>query len=265
MIIIKVPGINGFGKTKGCRNAGNSILKELENIWTNEKGKEIIIKNYDLEEIHVNNSDLEEQEKLIYENSKETFEKQNFSIFLGGDHSISYPIVKAFINKFGRKSCLIVFDAHADCMKPVKEPSHEEWLRALVESGFPAENILLVGARNLDPSESEFIKEKKIKTISMNSLMLNISEVTDFIMEFSNGKSLYVSFDIDFIDPAFAPSTNYLEPCGLSSRETFYMLSRISLMKNLKALDIVEVDSEKDKKNDSKTIKLASKILAEFL
>jgi len=263
MIIVKVPGINGLGKTKGCRNAGNAIIKSLGEIYSNEKGKAIKQESYDLEEIHVDNENLKEQEQLIYQNSKELFEKQDFVYFLGGDHSISFPICRAFFEKYGWDSCLIVFDSHPDCMEPSKEASHEEWLRALIEQGFPTENILLVGLRNIDPAEAEFLKKNKIKTIKMNDVLLNLEDVTDTIMEFSSGKKLYLSIDIDFIDPAFAPSTGYPEPGGASAREAIYIFSRLSLLKNLKALDIVEVNSENDK--TLATTKLASKILAEFL
>lgn len=263
MIIVKVPGINGFGKTKGCRNAGNAIFKELKEVYSSEKGKAIKPENYELEEIHVNNNNLEEQNNLIYENSVKLFEKQDFVYFLGGDHSVSYPICKAFFKKFKEDSCLIVFDSHPDCMPAGKEPSHEEWLRALVEEGFPTENILIVGARNIDSEEARFLQDKNIKKIGMNDLLLNLEEVTDFIMEFSSGKKLYLSIDIDFIDPAFAPSTGYPEPGGASSREALYTFSRLALLKNLKALDIVEVDSENDK--TQATTKLATKILVEFL
>ena len=266
MIVIKVPGLNSFGKNDGCRNAGNSIIAGLDDIWASEKGKPIDRKLLDLEEIHVDNKNIEEQEKLIYDNSLEEFEKQNKIIFLGGDHSISYPIGKAFLKNCIRKReqpCLIVFDAHPDCMKPMQNPTHEEWLRALVESGFPSQNILLVGVRNSDRKEIEFLAENNIKQISINEINANIEETTDTIMEFSSGNSLYVSFDIDAVDPVFAPSTGYSEPGGLTSRQAIYIMTRIGMMKNLKAFDIVEVDSENDK--TGLTVKLASKILGELL
>ena len=267
MQIIKVPGINAFGKTDGCRNAGNAIVGELKNIWSNEKNKIINPELLELEEIHVNNEKLDEQKKLIYENAEEAFQKQDKIIFLGGDHSISFPICKAFLNNCkGKKlASLIIFDAHPDCMKPMKNPTHEEWLRALIDKGFLAENVLLVGARNSDQEEIRFLAEKKIKQISINELENNLEETTDIIMEFSQGKELYVSFDIDVIDPAFAPSTGYKEPGGLTSRQAIYIISRISMMKNLKAIDLVEVNSEQDKKNGNISIKLAAKLLAEFL
>jgi arginase family enzyme len=82
-------------------------------------------------------------------------------------------------------------------------------------------------------------------------------------MEFASGKELYVSFDIDIVDPAFAPSTGYREIGGLTSRQAIYIISRLSMIKNLKAFDIVEVNSEEDK--TGLTVKLAAKLLAELL
>ena len=268
MFIVKVPGINGLGKTKGCEKAGNAVLEALRTIHSNEREIPIDVNLFDLEEIHLDNSNLEKSNELIYKNSLDAFEKKPKTIFLGGDHSISFSTTKAFLDyckNEKKEPCLIVFDAHADCMTPMKEPTHEEWLRALVEYGFPTKNILLVGTRNWWKDETEFIKKNNIRTISINQLKENLVDVCDGIMEFSNNKELYISIDIDFIDPAFAPGTGYREPGGLSSREFIYLIQRMNKIKNLRAIDIVEINSEKDKQNNNITIKLGAKILAEFL
>ena len=273
MLIVKVPGINGLGKTNGCENTGNAVLKSLrEDFFTNEGGKAIEFGKLGLEEIHLDNSNLELANKLIYENAFESFEENSKVVFLGGDHSISYSLTRAFFDycensNLGKEPCLIVFDAHPDLMKPVdkKFPTHEEWLRALIEDGFPVENILLVGVRNSDVQESEYLKDKGIKIISINDLNNDLQEITDIITEFANGKELYVSIDIDVIDPAFAPSTGYAEPGGLTSRQFLYILQRINKIKNLKGVDIVEINSEKDKERDNMTIKLGAKILSELI
>lgn len=268
MIIIKTPGINGLGKTKGCRNAGIAILDFLKKIYSKESGQKIEYSSLNLEEIHVNNDDLEEQDRLIYENSLESFESQDKTIFLGGDHSVSFPICRAFLEhaKNNKKEpCLIVFDSHPDCMEPQKEATHEEWLRALVETGFYPKNILLIGIRNAYEDEVKFLEKHKIKRISINDLNENLHEYADSITEFAYGKDkiLYVSVDIDVVDPAFAPSTCYPEIGGLSSRQIIYITQRLAKMKNLKGFDIVEVNSEGDK--TKLTIRLAAKILAEIL
>ena len=282
MFIVKVPSINAFGITKGCERAGEAIIKELRNIWTNEEGRIVDVDLLDLEEIHLDNSNLELTNNLIYKNSLEIFETKSKTIFLGGDHSITYPIGKAFLDyckkskrvsqvqsvsskNQSKEPCLIVFDAHPDCMPPKKPHSHEDWLRALIEYGFPVKNILLVGIRNSDPQENTFLKEKRILTISMNQLLENLHETCDVIMEFSNNKELYLSIDIDVIDPAFAPSTGYKEPGGLTSREFIYLLQRINKIKKLKAVDIVEINSELDKNNNNLTVKLGAKIVSELI
>ena len=265
MFIVKIPGINGLGKTHGCEKAGNEILKAIKDIHSNENEIPINSKLFNLEEIHVDNSNIEISNKLIYKNSLNMYETKSKSIFLGGDHSISYSTCKAFLdycNKIDKKPCLIVFDAHADCMQPMKEPTHEEWLRALIEQGFPSEKILLVGVRNMWKDEISFLKQNNIRYIKMNQFLDNLEDTCDIIMEFSNGKELYVSIDIDIIDPAFAPGTGYCEPGGLSSRQFLYVIQRINKIKNLKAVDIVEINPDKD---DGRTIKLGAKILSELI
>jgi agmatinase len=266
MFIVKVPGINGLGKTKGCERAGNAIIKRLKEIYSTEEGKAIDISSLDLEEIHLDNSNLELTNKLIYENALETFEKKPKAIFIGGDHSVSYSLTKAFLaqcKKEKKKPCLIVFDAHPDLMEPMKEPTHEEWLRATIEQGFPAENVLLVGLRNSHIDEINFIKKNKIKTLSINNLTEDLTDMCDTIMEFSNGKELYLSIDIDVIDPAFAPSTGYPEAGGLTSRQFLYLIQRIKKIKSLRGIDLVEINEENDR--GGTTVVLGAKIIAELL
>jgi len=268
MFIVKIPLINGLGKTKGCEKSGNAILESLKEIYSNEDGKPIDVSSLDLEEIHVDNSNIELSNNLIFKNSLEILEEKPQTIFLGGDHSISYSTTKAFLKYCKdkkKKPCLIVFDAHPDCMEPMEEPTHEEWLRKIVEEGFPAENILLVGLRNSHKDEIKFIQENKIKTLSINNLAEDLQDMCDSIMEFSSGKELYVSIDIDVIDPVFAPSTGYPEVGGLTSREFLYLIQRIKKIKNLKAVDLVEINEKMDKQNNNLTVKLGAKILAELI
>jgi len=268
MFIVKVPGINGLGKTAGCEVAGNAILKVLkEEIYSSEAGKEVNFEKLDLEEIHLNNSRVDLANELIYKNALEIFETKEKTVFLGGDHSISYSIGKAFLRYCEdkkKKPCLIVFDAHPDLMEPMKEPTHEEWLRALVDVGFPSENILLVGLRNSYINELKFIKEKQIKTMSLNQFLLDIGDSCDTLMEFADGKELYFSLDIDVVDPIFAPATGYRnEVGGLTSRQLIYLVQRINKMKNLRGVDITEINPKKDP--EGLTLKLGAKVLAEFL
>jgi agmatinase len=263
MQIIKVGLINGKSQTKGCESAPNSILNAFKEIETNEKGEVISYNKLDFEEIHVNPLNLEESDYLIYENSKEIFERNFFSIFLGGDHSISFPILRAF-NKLEKNPLLILFDAHLDCLESGKIPSNFSWLRKLIESGFSCSNMVLISTRNITTSEIEFLNENKILLIKMDIIEEDLEGVCDAIMERARESSgFYISIDIDSVDPGFAPGTGFLEPGGLSSRDLIYFIKRLKLLKNLKGCDIVEINPSLDTRGI--TVKLGAKILSELI
>ena len=262
MQIIRVRLINAFGKTKGCEKAPVKVLEALKEIGSNENGKLIEFDKLNLEEIHVNLDNIKEANHLIFENSKEAFEKNFKTFFIGGDHSISYSIVKAF-SKVESNPLLIIFDAHADCMPYGDEPSHEEWLRKLIDGGVSGSRVILISARDLWEEEIEFIKENKILWIKMD-ILTEIDEICDMIMERARQASgFYISIDIDCLDPAFAPATGYLEPGGLSSRDLIYFLKRLNLLKNFRGADIVEINPDKD--INGMTVKLGAKLLAEMI
>jgi agmatinase len=281
MKIISVPGINGLCKTIGCENAFDSIYNELMRIHSNEDGKSFNRELLDVNKMSFDYGNIEKSNEIIYEKafgsfkltpqaypekSSEKISTEGKVLFVGGDHSISYPLTRAFFDKCqdsGKEPCLIVFDAHPDCMEPMQEPTHEEWLRKLIEDGFPPQNILLVGVRNIWKDELTFLKEKGIRAINLNRLLGNIENICDSIMEFANGKELYVSIDIDVIDPAYAPGTGYPEVGGLTSRQFIYLIQRINKMKNLRAVDLVEINPEKDVNN--LTVKLGAKIISELI
>ena len=219
------------------------------------------ISDLEIEKIIVDNGNIEESEKILFNRANEIFKNKDKSLFLGGDHSITYPIFQAFKKNY-KNPFLIIFDAHPDCMSPQKEPTHEEFLRAIIENGFPSENIILIGIRKIEPEEKLFLIENKIKVFDSN---LDLELATDYITEKANYNDVYISVDVDAIDPAFAPAVNYPEPAGLSSKEFFYIFKRLLKIKTLKAVDIVEVVPEKDKNFDNQTMKIVSKIIEEFL
>lgn len=262
MQIIRIRLINGFGRTKGCEKAPVKVLEALKEIRINEKDKLIEFDKLNLEEIHVDLNNIKEADYLILENSKEAFEKNFKTFFIGGDHSISYPICKAF-NKTQANPLLIIFDAHADCADSDKEPTNEEWLGKLIDEGFLGSRIILISTRSLGEEETEFIKKNNILWIKMD-VMNELEEICDMIMERARKASgFYVSIDIDCVDPAFAPGTASLAPGGMSSRDLIYFIKRLSLLENFRGADIVEINPDKDF-NDM-TIKLGAKLLAEMI
>lgn len=212
-----------------------------------------------IEHIQVDNSDIQESQDILYNKAKEIFQKNEKQIFIGGDHSITYPIFKAFQEQ-NKNAFLIIFDAHIDCDFCANEPTHEEWLRGIVEAGFDPKKIILIGARKMWDVEKKFLIENDIKVFSE---IYDLQAAADYITEKANGHDLYISIDIDALDPAFAPAVSYPEPNGLSSKEFFYILKRLLLIKSLKAIDIVEIIPKKDSQFDNRTLRTAAKIIEE--
>src|SRR3989344_812121 len=158
ILVVRVPGVNGLGNTGGAAEAAEKIAEAL---------------GVKTKEIELTRDNVEEQEKETYEGAKEYLNKKEKVVFLGGDHSISYNTCRAFEEIYSKENCfLIVFDAHVDLMPSMMEPTHEEWLRALIDNGFwRAENIVIVGARDIDEIEREFIEERGIAVIGVDDFV----------------------------------------------------------------------------------------------
>ena len=150
-------------------------------------------------------------------------------------------------------------------MQDFEPPTHEDFVKVLINKNhLKKENLILVGLRNWHKDEYEFLKKNKIRYFPMKDLTQeNLHDITDSIMYIAKKFSpLYISIDIDVIDPAFAPGTGYPEPAGLTPRQFLYILHRIKNLKNIKIIDLVEINPEKDKNN--LTSKLGAKIIAEL-
>jgi len=260
MQIIKVPtSLGGLTAAKGAELAPDKVEAKLKEFWLSENGKFPV---FDVSEVKIARSDISETAKAIFDAVKNA--KENFAV-VGGDHFISNPSFKAFASNF-KNAGIVVFDAHPDLMPEMKgSVTHEDWLRELITSEtVAADNIIIVGARATAKEELDFIKKQGIKNFPMKEIAADgVQSVCDAVMaaarEFG---ALYISVDIDAVDPAFAPGTGYIEPGGLSSRELLYFLQRLKLLKNFKAMDVVEVNPPKDV--NEMTSKLAAKILVEM-
>ena len=263
MQITKISQIDSDGKTKGCESAPSLVIDSLKELGCNEKGESIDIHRLNITEIAINPLDVNESYHNIFENSKEIFEKNFKSFFIGGDHSITYSIVQAFI-KCEKNPLVIVFDSHLDCFKPEVIPDSTQWIRKLIEEGFNPSGIIFISTRNVWQEELEFIKKNKITIIKMDVLREEINEICDLVMERArNSSGFYISIDIDAVDPAFAPGANFPEVGGLSSRDLIYFVKRLAILENFKGADIVEINPLRD--INYQTIKLGAKLLAEMI
>jgi arginase family enzyme len=200
---------------------------------------------------------------LIY-NEGETIDINNINsidckntIFLGGDHSITIPIIKKL-----KPEGIIIFDAHSDCDENINVNGNMDLVRELVLNDIIKPwNIVIVGLREKD----DFLIKNKVNFFTMDEIQLEgLNEVTDNVMSIARKfSSCYISIDIDVLDPAYAPGTESKEPGGLSTAELFFFLSRLKYIKNIISMDLVEINPLLDK--DNMTILIGQKIVKKML
>jgi len=241
------------GAAKGPQAIREASTDKAINAWT-ESGinleEETVIA--DLGDIDVSGS-FEEVFSKIEKRVREILEKDATPIILGGDHSISYPSVKAFSGKYVNLD-LLHFDAHPDLYEELygDRYSHACPFARIMEKGF-AENLVQVGIRATTGEHRKLAKKYKVRMIEMKDMKKEID------LNFSN--PLYISVDIDALDPAFAPGVSHQEPGGLSTRQILSMIH--SLNAKVVGLDVVEVNPDRD--SSGITASAAVKIIMEIL
>jgi len=184
--------------------------------------------------------------------AKHLKEKANI-VSLGGDHSITYPIIKAF-NQYITKVDILHIDAHADLYDQFEgdKYSHACPFARIMEGRF-ANRLLQVGIRTLNPHQREQAKKFGVEVYEMKDF--DIRNIPEFKYP------VYLSIDMDGIDPAFAPGVSHPEPGGLTSRQVIDIIHGIKQI--IIGADIVEYNPDRDV-NDATAI-LAAKLLKEVL
>ena len=191
-------------------------------------------------------------------------------IALGGDHFITYPIVRSLLKstpKFG----LIIFDAHVDLydMWLYKEKyAHSTVFHRILElPSIKKNDLLFIGTRDIDYEEAEFLKSNSIDFIPAYSIPQENFEslLLEHLEKFhrSHIETLYVSIDIDVLDPSIAPGTGYPIPGGLSYRQLWHCLQLIAREFKVLGFDVVEVCPPYDPSEITSIT--AARIMTEFV
>jgi agmatinase len=172
---------------------------------------------------------------------------------LGGDHSITYPIIRAYAKKYPRLSILHL-DAHPDLYAEFEgsRRSHACPFARIMEAGL-ASRLVQVGIRTMNSHQRDQAKRFGVEVIEMRQWTPGTA------FEFND--PLYVSLDMDVFDPAFAPGVSHHEPGGFSSREVLNIL--YSAKAKLVGADIVEYNPTRD--TNGITAALAAKFYKEIL
>lgn len=177
----------------------------------------------------------------------------NKIISLGGDHSISYPIIKALHQQSGPIEILHI-DAHGDLYDSFDgDPYSHACPFARVMEDKLASRLVQIGVRTLNTHQRE----------QADKFGVEIIEMKDFKMESipSFTQPLYLSVDIDSLDPAFAPGVSHQEPGGFSTRELLHIIR--SIQGPIIGADIVEYNPDRDL--NKMTAMVCAKIFREIL
>ena len=183
----------------------------------------------------------------------ELLEKGLRPVSLGGDHSITLPIVRAFAEHVPALT-IIHFDAHPDLYDELEgnRHSHACPFARIMEQG-AAKRLIQVGIRTMNGHQREQAKRFGVEVIEMRDLpALDRMKVDG---------PIYVSFDMDALDPAFAPGISHREPGGMSVREAITHLHAIT--GRIAGADIVEFNPAQD--HTQLTATVAAKMLKEIM
>jgi agmatinase len=204
----------------------------------------------DAGDIAVNPFNIELAVKQIEEGVDELLEAGMRLVTLGGDHTIAYPILKALHKKHGPIT-VIHFDAHLDTWDTYfgAPLTHGTPFRRASEDGFiDLESCLHVGIRGPLYASTDLSDDKKLGFEVLTSIdmdQLGVEGVIKRMLSRVGSKPVYVSIDVDVLDPAFAPGTGTPEMGGLSSREMLALLRSLETV-NVIGADIVEVSPQYD-------------------
>ena len=258
-IVFGVPFDSTHSYKPGTRFGPDAIRDSFNNIEIFHPQFQVDLETVNIEDLGNTKHTVvaEEMLDMVKKITTELQQRNKQLIILGGEHLITLGSYMSFPKETG----YVVFDAHYDLRDEYADIklSHAAYLRRIVEQR-GADNIIHVGARAFVKEELAFLTENKIKTISDKDIRDGNGPklVKDAVSTFDK---IYTSFDLDVLDPAFAPGVGNPESVGISSRELFDMIYSLDGTKVI-CFDIVELNPTHD---NGATASLAAKIMSTMI
>lgn len=255
--IIGVP-YDGNASKKGAREGPKAIRRASQRLETFLWHKKLEVSDL----LYYDRGDMKLE--LFTKEKRKSIEEFDIAIrkvFIGGDHSISYPIVKCLF-EHGEVAKVIAIDAHADFRDSYrgKKFSNACVMRRIAELiGF--ENVIEIGVRS--SSEEEYASLNQIRICDAEMLReKGVECVLDEIGK--REEKTYLSIDIDVLDPSIAPGVENPEPCGMSLESLISLIHAIIQVEKVVASDMVEVNPKLDNINGITSIN-AARLIFELL
>jgi agmatinase len=194
-------------------------------------------KFHDYGDLDVKDKSPKEMTQIVKEFTSKILSKDKFPIGLGGEHSITPGIIQAFPNDIS----VLSLDAHIDFRQIYeKEPYNHACATRRISDHIGIKNIAVLGVRSAE--KEEFEEAKKLGLFFIDAYEIKktgIKKSLDKTKAYLKNKKIYLTLDIDVVDPAYAPGTSTPEPFGLTPLDILECIETFS--SNLIGFDVVEV------------------------
>ena len=258
IVLIPVPYDGTSTWQKGADKGPQAFLEASENmeLYDIETNSEVYKEGVFLADAITENSSPEAMVDAVHQTTKQYINKNKFVTLFGGEHSISIGTIRAFNECFHNLTVLHI-DAHADLRKEYEGTSCNH--ACAVYEASQTTNLVQVGIRSMDISEKRVMDLEKV--FFAHDMAVNEDWVDDVIDQLTS--NVFITFDLDALDPSIFPSTGTPEPGGLLYYETLDFLKRVFEEKNVVGFDMVELcPNPKEKSSDFLAAKLYYKMLS---
>ncbi len=182
--------------------------------------------------------DPEAMVQKVEKAASEIVSEQRLPVIIGGDHSVSIGAIRAVANQYGPLD-IVQFDAHTDLRDSYQGTrfSHACVMRRVWELG----QILQVGIRSTSGEEAKFLGQRGKEPIWAKDILIDLDSCIKKLVGFLSGRPIYITIDLDCLDPGIMPSVGTPEPGGLQWHHLMALLSAITKTGQVKGFDVVEL------------------------
>lgn len=257
VVLIPVPydGTSTWGK--GADKGPEALLEASENmeLYDIETGTEVYQQGVYVAEEVAELSSPEAMVASVHKRTKEYIKRNKFVTLVGGEHSISIGSIRAFNECFDNLTVLHI-DAHADLRESYDGTPYNH--ACAVYEASQSTNLVQVGIRSMDAIEMTLMDTEK--TFFAHEMVADeywMDKVVELLTD-----NVFITFDLDALDPSILPSTGTPEPGGLLWYETLEFLKQVFEEKNVVGFDLVELcPNEHDRSSNFLAAKLYYKML----
>ena len=258
IVLIPVPYDGTSTWQKGASKGPEALLEAAQNMETYdvETDTEVYKQGIHIAPAIDQTNSPEDVVKAVYAAAKDFIKRNKFVTIIGGEHSASIGSIRAF-NELFEDLTVLHIDAHADLRKEYNGSKYNHACAAYEAS--QTTNLVQVGIRSMDALEKTIIDEDK--TFFAHEMAQDEYWVDNVIEACT--ENVFITFDLDALDPSILPATGTPEPGGLFWYETMDFLKRLFEEKNVVGFDLMELcPHENDKTSDYLAAKLYYKMLS---